>query len=555
MRSVSRRATLAIVALLLAAAGALAPEVAGAINVYVTGLASNSVSPFSTTATGALTPIACSQLSACSTGPKPKGIAIDPTGSYAYVANSNSASPNPSSVSIAPGGGLAPIACDPSTACALGEGSADGIAVDPSGRFVYVASTTYISVFSINPGGSLTPVTCSPLTDCFTDGGSALAIEPSGHYLYAADSDGDWLRVFSIGPTGALTPVPCNLAACGAGDDPWAIAVDPGGKFVYSIDRNPPHGVHAFSIEAGGVLAPIPCPVATDCVTGTYPDDIAVDPTGRFVYVTGNDDDSLSVLAINQPATPGTDGALTPVTCNPGSACKTGADSEGLAVDPAGEHVYVSNRNDDSVAVYSIGPTGSLTPVSCDPATACKTGDAPNHFALEVRPDRGPTAAFSGTAAADSNSASFNAAASSSPDYPIVTYAWSFGDGASKTTSGPTVAHTYDDKGTFTVTLTVTDAAGCSRAVVYTGQTASCNGAAKARATHPITVPASSAACGEAKAKLAKAKKKLRKAKRKLKKLVAADASDEQIARAMQAVKKAKKAVMKAKKAVRRDCD
>ena len=66
---------------------------------------------------------------------------------------------------------------------------------------------------------------------------------------------------------------------------------------------------------------------------------------------------------------------------------------------------------------------------------------------------------------------------------------WDFGDGQTQTSALPAVQHTYAKPGSYPVTLTVTDQAGCSLAFVFTGQTASCNGSAKARASQTITVP------------------------------------------------------------------
>ncbi len=50
----------------------------------------------------------------------------------------------------------------------------------------------------------------------------------------------------------------------------------------------------------------------------------------------------------------------------------------------------------------------------------------------------------------------FDASASTSPNGEIVAYDWDFGDGA--TDEGRTVNHTFDEKGVYPVTLTVTDA-------------------------------------------------------------------------------------------------
>lgn len=70
-----------------------------------------------------------------------------------------------------------------------------------------------------------------------------------------------------------------------------------------------------------------------------------------------------------------------------------------------------------------------------------------------------PVASF--TASCQKASCTFDAR-SSTDDAGIVSYAWSFGDGASLTSSSPQTSHTYSAKGNYSVTvrLVVTDAGG-----------------------------------------------------------------------------------------------
>jgi PKD repeat protein len=58
-------------------------------------------------------------------------------------------------------------------------------------------------------------------------------------------------------------------------------------------------------------------------------------------------------------------------------------------------------------------------------------------------------------------------ASSSIPAGGIASYAWSFGDGASASSSSPTIAHTYAQGGIYVATLTVTDSAGNTNATTH----------------------------------------------------------------------------------------
>lgn len=77
------------------------------------------------------------------------------------------------------------------------------------------------------------------------------------------------------------------------------------------------------------------------------------------------------------------------------------------------------------------------------------------------QPDKPPVAKAGPdqTVIKDTN-VSFDASASYDPDGTIVSYEWDFGDGNPITVVDPVTTHSYTKPGTYTVTLTVRDAAG-----------------------------------------------------------------------------------------------
>jgi PKD repeat protein len=66
---------------------------------------------------------------------------------------------------------------------------------------------------------------------------------------------------------------------------------------------------------------------------------------------------------------------------------------------------------------------------------------------------------FSPTSPLEDTAVNFNASTSTSAD-PITNYKWDFGDGGTASTAAKTTAHTFDDPGTYVVTLTIRDSKG-----------------------------------------------------------------------------------------------
>ncbi|HEU0192757.1 MAG TPA: PKD domain-containing protein, partial [Gaiellales bacterium] len=173
---------------------------------------------------------------------------------------------------------------------------------------------------------------------------------------------------------------------------------------------------------------------------------------------------------------------ITVATNTAGAPIQVASGVFGLAWGPAGKTVWVTDLN---AVPGQVG--GSLIPV--DGATVkpgIPAGSAPDSVA--ITPDQPPVARFSVEPARHGSLTNFDASASAPQSTPIAKYAWKFGDGTSATTSVPTTSHTYARSGTYTVTLTLTDAAGTSTTQVFTGQTMLRNGSRLARAARTLVI-------------------------------------------------------------------
>jgi 6-phosphogluconolactonase (cycloisomerase 2 family) len=200
---------------------------------YAANLGSNNISAFRIgAASGALTK------TGDFSGTNPFAIAVDPLGKFAYVGNEQVDVNNKSVVSAftidSASGALTAVPGSPYTAGT----NADSVTVDPSGRFVYVGNVNSndLSAYTITPGtGALTPITLS--SSPFLTGGTqpfSVAVEPAGKFLYVANqSSGDVSAIAINITTGALSSIGSPIAT--GGSLPFSIAIDP---YAFTIDAS-----------------------------------------------------------------------------------------------------------------------------------------------------------------------------------------------------------------------------------------------------------------------------------------------------------------------------
>src|SRR5208282_2823031 len=298
----------------------------------------------------------------------PQSIAVDPAGKFAYVASEgcdfegyvSMYAINPTTGALASIGPPVPSNDD----------FTDSVTVDPSGKFAYVASSGdaetsdgSVAIYSINATTGALTSTTGGIVGTGINGTpeffNSMTFDPSGKFAYAAEGgafpaggfgSSSSVSMFTVNSTtGALTSI--GTIAAGAGPD--SVAVDPAGKFAY-VTNFGSNDVSMYTIDATtGALASI----GTGTIAaGTSPDSVAVDPAGKFAYVTNFNSNDVSMYTID--ATTGTLASI--------GSIAAGTSPFSVAVDPAGKFAYVANwtgsNSDGSVSMYTIdATTGALT--------------------------------------------------------------------------------------------------------------------------------------------------------------------------------------------------
>ncbi|OFX19577.1 MAG: hypothetical protein A2V77_10435 [Anaeromyxobacter sp. RBG_16_69_14] len=325
---------------------------------YVANYSDDNVSAYRIEADGAL--LSLGQPIAAGDGPY--SVAVDPAGKFAYVANS--LSNDVSMYRITSTGGLELVGTVQAGPAPL------SVAVDPTGNFAYVANsavfvatTGSVSAYRIEADGALTSV--GPAIDA-ESGPDSVAVDPTGRFVYVVNGGSSSVSAYTIDrDSGSLASIGRFLT----GSTAYSVAADPTGKFVYVANRSDPGTVWAYAIAAStGALEPVG--PSEGYPAGRLPSSIVVDPTGRFAYVANQGDNNVSGYVINA-----TTGELSLF----GSFDDAGSNPRSVAVDPGGKFVYVANSGGDVSAFTLDGGTGALAPVS---GSRFPAGSGPNSIAI-----------------------------------------------------------------------------------------------------------------------------------------------------------------------------
>jgi YVTN family beta-propeller protein len=232
--------------------------------------------------------------------------------------------------------------------------------IDSADNQLTVSGTNFVANSVVRWNGSNRPTTLDPNSQDMI----LIAQIPASDIASAGTAA---VTVFNPAPGGG-TSNSLTVTITTGGVDPQSIAVDPAGKFAYVTNAGCDGGfigyVSMYTINSTtGALASIGPPVSTQDSSGNS---VTVDPLGKFAYVANLGDDFSTDGSVISYTINATTGALTSTGGISGN-CPGLCVPLSVAVDPSGKFAYVPNgdgENPTNVAMYAIdATTGALTSI------------------------------------------------------------------------------------------------------------------------------------------------------------------------------------------------
>lgn len=279
---------------------------------YVANHDSNNIGQFTIGTDGQLAP----GKTYTTPGSEPVSVAMNGTGTLLFVLDYyapgfSDANPGPGALYVFPvnaDGTLGTPVATGAVQCFPG-----GVAVSPSGQYAFVSNTNAVivttsppttatppalpatcpsqgtvSAFTVGASGSLTEIAGSPFAAGTTPTG--MVVDQTSRFLYVTDSVQNQLIVYTILSGGTLAPL--FNGPFSTGTFPVSVAVDPRDVYLYVSNYNA-STVSEYQIsQASGT--PSGLATSTFDTHGAGPTCIVVDPAfGRFVYTTDSTGDYI----------------------------------------------------------------------------------------------------------------------------------------------------------------------------------------------------------------------------------------------------------------------
>jgi len=239
---------------------------------------------------------------------------------------------------------------------------------DRTGHFLFVANYNggNVAVFPILPDGSLgartafdqhtgKSVTPDRAQQAYAH---SMFADPTNHFVLNPDLGLDRIYVYKFDEkTGTLAPNDPAYFTDHPGSGPRHLAFSPDGKFVYAAHEIANVvGVYRWD-SAKGVLTELQSisTLPPDFKDKSTAAEIQVHPSGRFLYVSNRGEDGMTVYSVDTAT-----GRLTYLQNIP----TQGKTPRNFTLDPTGHWLLASNQESNSAIVYSVDQaTGKLTQV------------------------------------------------------------------------------------------------------------------------------------------------------------------------------------------------
>jgi 6-phosphogluconolactonase len=231
-----------------------------------------------------------------------------------------------------------------------------------------------VEAFSVNPSDG----TLARIDDADSGGGGPahILVDPSGKWILAANYDGGTAGVVAITPGGGVG-APVDTESFGADSWPHQVTLDPGRQFAFVVLKGA-NAVAQFHFDAGsGQLTPN-TPPRVNTADGVGPRHLAFRPDAKFAYLIT--EQGSTIIGYAYDSSKGTLAEIQTVPTRAKGATGGFNITAEIAVHPSGQWVYGSNRGDNTIVQYALGPTdGKMTLVG---HTASR-GEWPRHFSFD----------------------------------------------------------------------------------------------------------------------------------------------------------------------------
>jgi 6-phosphogluconolactonase len=176
----------------------------------------------------------------------------------------------------------------------------------------------------------------------------SIQVTSDNRFAIIADLGLDKLLIYRFNAgEGSLTPTSFKSAGLPPGAGPRHIALAPSGKFVYVVNEMASTvTVFAYEPSTGKLTERQTISTLEKNFTGeNFTAEILVDAKGRFLYVSNRGDDSIAVFSID----PDRGNLKTLERISSG-----GKTPRNIAIDPTGKWMFAANQNSNDITLFRI---------------------------------------------------------------------------------------------------------------------------------------------------------------------------------------------------------